>query len=97
MSVTILYPHPARPDEAGISYAPDDAYAAALKERLVRRGYEVVETVPAPNTKSTFTADRPYLIGGGLVQCSCATASDHAEPKGCNINQVSASRPPSIR
>ena len=46
MSVTILYRHPARPDEAGISYVPDDAYAAALKERLVRQGYKVVEMVP---------------------------------------------------
>ena len=48
MSVTIRYRHPRRPDEAGIGYAPDDAYAAALIDRLVRRGYEIVEIVPAP-------------------------------------------------
>jgi len=47
MSVTIRYRHPRRPDEAGISYAPDDAYAADLTDRLVRRGYEIVEIVPA--------------------------------------------------
>ena len=38
-----------------------------------------------------------YLIGGGLVQCSCATASVHADPSGRNISQVSASLPASIR
>jgi hypothetical protein len=40
---------------------------------------------------------RPYLIGGGLVQCSWATASVHVEPSGCNTSQVSASLPASIR
>jgi hypothetical protein len=46
MSVTLRYRHPARPDEAGISYVPDDAYAVALTDRLVKRGYEIVEIVP---------------------------------------------------
>jgi hypothetical protein len=40
---------------------------------------------------------QPYLIGGGLVQCSCATASVHAELGCSNISQVSASLPASIR
>ena len=35
----------------------------------------------------------PYLIGDGLVQCSCATASVHADPSCSNISQVSASLP----
>lgn len=35
-----------RSDEARIGYAPDDAYAADLTDRLVRRGYEIVEIVP---------------------------------------------------
>jgi hypothetical protein len=47
MSVILRYRHPARPDEAGISYAPDATYAAALTDRLVRRGFEIVETAPA--------------------------------------------------
>jgi hypothetical protein len=38
-----------------------------------------------------------YLIGGGLIQCSCAAASVHAEPSGCKTSQVSASLPASIR
>ena len=40
---------------------------------------------------------QPYFIGGGLVQCSCATASGHAEPSGLKTAQVSASLPASIR
>jgi hypothetical protein len=40
---------------------------------------------------------RPYLFGGGLVQCSCATASVHAVPSGSSVIQVSASLPPSTR
>src|ERR1700692_2424587 len=31
------------------------------------------------------------LFGRGLVQCSCALASGHAEPNGCKTSQVSAS------
>jgi hypothetical protein len=38
-----------------------------------------------------------FLIGGGLVQCSCATASGHAEPGGCSMSHVSTSFPASIR
>ena len=40
---------------------------------------------------------RRYLVGGGLVQCSCAAASDHAEPSGWSISHVSASLPLSMR
>jgi hypothetical protein len=36
------------------------------------------------------------LMGGGLVQCSCAMASVHADPSGRNVSQVSASLPASI-
>ena len=48
---------------------------------------------------SCRVAGKPSAIylGGGLVQCSCATASVHAEPSGCSAIQVSASLPPSIR
>jgi hypothetical protein len=47
MGVTIFYRHPQRPDEAGMSRV-DEAYAAALKEQLVERGFQVVKIVPAP-------------------------------------------------
>jgi hypothetical protein len=50
MSVMIQYRHPARPDEAGISYVPDDAGATALKDQLERRGFQIVEIVPASDT-----------------------------------------------
>ena len=46
--MSVMIRHPRRPNEAGVSYVPDDGYAAALKDRLVKRGYEVVETVPPP-------------------------------------------------
>jgi hypothetical protein len=48
MGVTILYRHPQRPDEAGRIRVPDDGYAAALKDQLEKRGFQVVEIVPAP-------------------------------------------------
>ena len=47
MSVTIFYRHPARPDEAGMTHVPDDRYATALKDQLEKRGFLVVEVVPA--------------------------------------------------
>jgi hypothetical protein len=46
MSVMILYRHPAHPNEAGISYAPDEAYARVLKDRLARRGFQIVKIAP---------------------------------------------------
>jgi hypothetical protein len=60
MSATILYRHPARPDEAGISFVPDGAYAAALKDQLVKRGFQVVKIVSAParTTRAEGDADR---------------------------------------
>jgi hypothetical protein len=48
MSVTILYQHSQRPEEAGMTHVPDDGYAAALKDQLEKRGFQVVEIVPAP-------------------------------------------------
>jgi len=47
--------------------------------------------------KTYDASGQPYFIGGGLVQCSCATASGHAEPNGLKTAQVSASLPASIR
>jgi hypothetical protein len=48
MSVTIFYRHSQRPDEAGRVRVPDDKYAVALKDQLEKRGFQVVEIVPAP-------------------------------------------------
>jgi hypothetical protein len=48
MGVTILYRNPLRPDEAGLSVIPNDAYAAAVKDQLVKRGFQIVKIVPAP-------------------------------------------------
>jgi hypothetical protein len=48
VGATIFYQRSSRPDEAGMSYVPDVARAAALKEQLVKRGFLVVKTVSAP-------------------------------------------------
>jgi hypothetical protein len=55
MSVMIEYRNPRRPDEAGISYVPDDGYAAALKDRLVKRGFQIIEIVPTPAAAVAIT------------------------------------------
>jgi hypothetical protein len=47
MSVTLLYPHPARPDEAGMTVVGDDASAHAVNG-LVKRGFQIVKTPPTP-------------------------------------------------
>jgi hypothetical protein len=56
MSVTIFYRHSQRPDEAGMTRVPDDEYATILKDQLEKRGYRVVEIVPAP---TMVAPDRP--------------------------------------
>jgi hypothetical protein len=48
MSVTIFYRHAQRPDEAGMTRIPNDEYAAALKDQLEKRGFQIIETVPSP-------------------------------------------------
>ena len=73
MSVTILYRNPQRPDEAGRIRAPDDGYAAALKEQLEKRGFQVVEIIPAVDTKPTFSSNRqpapsPQRGGGRTIR-----------------------------
>lgn len=50
MSVTIFYRHRQRPDEAGMTRVPNDAYAETLKDQLESRGFEVIEIVPALTT-----------------------------------------------
>ena len=43
VSLTILYRHPRRPDEAGMTVVADQAKAAAAKDQLEDRGYLVVK------------------------------------------------------
>ena len=52
MSFTILYRHPQRPDEAGMTVVADRAKAAAMKGELEDRGFVIVEVVPAPFPKA---------------------------------------------
>jgi hypothetical protein len=68
MSVTLRYRHPARPDEARIGYAPDDAYAAALKDQLERRGFQVVEVVPA--SAGVITSDQSQSVPPSILNRS---------------------------
>jgi hypothetical protein len=51
MSVTILYRHRARPDEAGMARVPNGGYAAALTDQLEKRGFLIVEVVPTPPSR----------------------------------------------
>jgi hypothetical protein len=52
MSVTIFYRHSQRPDEAGMTRVPDNGYAAALKDQLEKRGFQILEIVSAPDSKN---------------------------------------------
>jgi len=52
VSLTILYRHPRRPDEAGMTVVADQAKAAAMRTQLERRGFQVIKIVPAVYTKT---------------------------------------------
>jgi hypothetical protein len=43
VSLTILYRHPRRPDEAGMTVVGDQAKAVAMKDQLEHRGYLVIQ------------------------------------------------------
>ncbi len=47
MSLTILYRHPRRPDEAGMTVVSDQTKAAAMSTQLEHRGYLVIKIVTA--------------------------------------------------
>jgi hypothetical protein len=51
VSLTILYRHPRRPDEAGMTVVADQAKAVAVKDELEHRGYLIVKIVTAPFAK----------------------------------------------
>jgi hypothetical protein len=52
VSLTILYRHPRRPDEAGMTVVSDQAKAAAMKDQLEHRGYLVTNIVTATFAKA---------------------------------------------
>ena len=52
MSLTILYRHPQRPDEAGMTVVGDQAKATAMKDQLEHRGYLVIKIATAPFAKA---------------------------------------------
>ena len=56
MSLTILYRHPSRPDEAGMTVVADQAKVAATRTQLELRGFQVVKIVPAAYAKPVRTA-----------------------------------------
>jgi hypothetical protein len=53
--LTILYRHPRRPDEAGMTVVADQAKAAAMKDQLELRGFRVIEIATAP-----FSVVKPH-------------------------------------
>jgi hypothetical protein len=57
MSLTILYRHPQRPDEAGVVVVPDRAKAAEMKGQLEHRGFLIVEIRTAPFAKGHSQSD----------------------------------------
>ena len=57
MSLTIVYRHPQRPDEAGVVLVPDRAKAAEMKDQLENRGFLVIEIATASFTKARHQSD----------------------------------------
>ena len=52
MSLTILYRHPQRPDEAGMTVVGDQLKAVTMKAQLEHRGYLIIKIVTATFTKA---------------------------------------------
>ena len=57
MSLTIMYRHPQRPDEAGVVVVPDRAKAAEMKDQLENRGFLVIEIATAPFARAHHQSD----------------------------------------
>jgi hypothetical protein len=55
MSLTILYRHPDRPDEGGITMIAEEAKAAAMVDELERRGF-VVDKITARSSPTRLAA-----------------------------------------
>jgi hypothetical protein len=52
VSLTILYRHPRRPDEAGMTVVADQVKAIAMKDQLEHRGFLVIKIVTATFAKT---------------------------------------------
>jgi hypothetical protein len=52
VSLTILYRHPRRPDEAGMTVVGDQAKAVAMKDHLEHRGYLIIKIATATFAKA---------------------------------------------
>jgi hypothetical protein len=52
VSLTILYRHPRRPDEAGMTLVGDQVKAVAIKAQLEHRGYLVTKIETATFAKA---------------------------------------------
>jgi hypothetical protein len=50
--LTILYRHPQRPDEAGMTVVANQAKAIAVKDQLEHRGYLIIEIATATFAKT---------------------------------------------
>jgi N-dimethylarginine dimethylaminohydrolase len=57
MSLTILYRHPQRPDEAGVVVVPDRAKAEEMRDQLENRGFRVIKIDTAPFAKAHNQSD----------------------------------------
>jgi hypothetical protein len=62
--LTILYRHPQRLDEAGMTVVADQTNAAAMTNQLVKRGFLVVEIKQATFAKTPSTALPPFPPSG---------------------------------
>jgi hypothetical protein len=57
MSLTIMYRHPQRPDEAGVAVVANRAKATEVKDQLENRGFLVIEIAIAPFAKDRHQSD----------------------------------------
>jgi hypothetical protein len=70
MTLTILYWHPDRPDEAGMTMIADQAKVSAIVDRLENRGFVIDKITARSSPSAAATADTPRL----------GTLGPHAEP-----------------
>lgn len=57
MTLTILYRHPERPDEAGVLVVPDRAKAEEMKDQLENRGFQVIDITTARVARAHYQSD----------------------------------------
>jgi hypothetical protein len=80
MNWAVLYRHPHRLGEAGMTLVTDKASAAATKDRLEHRGYLVIAIVPP--TRAKPADELTYCTGSGLDSAASPSRTDTLiEPK----------------